>query len=75
MLNRKVWGPPYQTCLWPRASLGESGWVAKEFFFRNQPDFFSGYDGSEMMSLEEEISHLHKENSHVMIIMKITFLF
>ena len=27
-----------------------------------------------MMSLEEEISHLHKENSHVMIII-ITFLF
>jgi len=24
-----------------------------------------GYEGSEMMSLEEEISHLHKENSHV----------
>ena len=41
MLNRKIWGPPYQTCLWPRASLGESGWVEKEhFFFRNQPDFF-----------------------------------
>ena len=28
---------------------------------------FQGYDGSEMMSLEEEISHLHKENSHVMM--------
>jgi hypothetical protein len=25
----------------------------------------AGYDGSEMMSLEEEISHLQKENNHV----------
>ena len=41
MLNRKVWGPPYQTCLWPRASLGESGWVAKEHFFLEiNPIFF-----------------------------------
>ena len=33
--------------------------------------FCSGYDNSEMMSLEEEISHLHKENSHVIIMIMI----
>ena len=37
-------------------------------FFSGYNNFFcSGYDNSEMMSLEEEISHLHKENSHVII--------
>ena len=37
-------------------------------FFSGYNNFLcSGYDNSEMMSLEEEISHLHKENSHVII--------
>ena len=35
---------------------------------------FQGYEGSEMMSLEEEISHLHKENSHVMLEIIINFI-
>ena len=77
----EVRGSPYQTCLWPWAPVGQSGWVIKishcqKSFKRASISpqschlhclLFQGYDGSEMMSLEEEISHLHKENSHVMM--------